>query len=323
MTFDYKARLKTSIRDESIGKLLNNLRMDSSFFTQSNLSSPWAIQMPLINNCMVYHIVVEGRAVFCVDNIEIELSKGDFILFPKGEGHTLNDGNCTTFTPLAQLPIQTVTERYETLSFGGCGASTEMVCGTLLFQHPLVIKLLGILPSHIVIRRETETTSNIVSNISTLLKAETTNIGVGADSMIARLSEILVITAMRQHLFELNDDKLGWLRALEDERIGNALKIIHETPEHHWSLDEIAQKVGMSRTSLAQKFKRLVGNTPMEYLTEWRMSLAFTKLQLSKDSILAIALDIGYQSESAFSRAFKKVIGQSPNEVRKAYKASA
>jgi len=127
---------------------------------------------------------------------------------------------------------------------------------------------------------------------------------------------------MRQYLLELSDEKMGWLGALEDDRIGNALRIIHETPDHHWSLEEIAQKVGMSRTSFAQQFKRLVGNTPMEYLTEWRMSLAYSKLQLSKDSILAIALDIGYQSEAAFSRAFKKVIGQSPNEIRKAYQAS-
>lgn len=322
MTFDYKARLTTAIRDESIGKLLDSLHMESSFFTQSSLSSPWALAMPLMSNCMMYHIVVEGSAVFRIDDTEIELSTGDFILFPKGEGHTLSDGSCKSFTPLSELPIQAVTERYETLSFGGSGSRTDMVCGVLVFQHPLAIKLLGILPSHIVIRRDAEMTSNIIGNISSLLKAETNNIGVGAEGVIARLSDILVITAMRQYLLELNDEKVGWLGALEDDRIGKALKIIHETPDHHWSLEEIAQKVGMSRTSFAQQFKRLVGNTPMEYLTEWRMSLAYSKLQLSKDSILAIALDIGYQSEAAFSRAFKKVIGQSPNEIRKAYQAS-
>lgn len=322
MTFDYKARLTTSIRDESIGKLLDSLHMESSFFTQSSLSSPWALEMPPMSNCMMYHIVVEGSALFRLGDTEIQLYTGDFILFPKGEGHTLSDGSCTSFTPLSELPIQTVTERYETLEFGGSGARTDMVCGVLLFQHPLAIKLLGILPSYILIRRDSETSSNIIGNISSLLKAETNVIGVGAEGVIARLSDILVITAMRQYLLELNDEKVGWLGALEDDRIGRALKIIHETPDHHWSLEEIAKKVGMSRTSFAQQFKRLVGNTPMEYLTEWRMSLAYSKLQLSKDSILAIALDIGYQSEAAFSRAFKKIIGQSPNEIRKAYQAS-
>ena len=322
MSFDYKNRINATINDEPIGKLLDSLRMESAFFTQSALTKPWALSMPPMSNCMMYHIVVEGSALFHLGDTEIQLHSGDFILFPKGEGHTLSDGSCIAYTPLNELPIQAVTERYETLDFGGSGERTDMVCGVLLFQHPLAIKLLGILPSYIVIRRDAETSSNIIGNISSLLKAEANNIGVGAEGVIARLSDILVITAMRQYLLELNDEKVGWLGALEDDRIGNALKIIHESPDHHWSLEEIAQKVGMSRTSFAQQFKRLVGNTPMEYLTEWRMSLAYSKLQLSKDSILAIALDIGYQSEAAFSRAFKKVIGQSPNEIRKAYQAS-
>ena len=126
---------------------------------------------------------------------------------------------------------------------------------------------------------------------------------------------------MRQYVSKLSEDETGWLGALEDDRIGKALTLIHDNPEHHWGLDELARNVGMSRTSFAQQFKRLVGNTPMEYLTEWRMSLAYSKLQLTKDTMLTIALDIGYQSEAAFSRAFKKVMGKTPNEIRKAYQA--
>ena len=323
MSFDYKKRVNTSITDEPIGKLLDSLRMETAFFTQSTLRSPWALTMPPMGNCMMYHIVLTGSAVFRIDNEDTTLNTGDFILFPKGEGHNLSDGHCLSFTPLEALPIKAITERYETLDYGGDGESSSMVCGVLRFQHPLAIKLLGILPSTIVIRRNSQATENLVGNISQLLKSEAVNIGIGSEGVIARLTDILVITAMRQYLLELNDEKMGWLGALEDDRIGQALKIIHETPEHHWSLEELAVKVGMSRTSFAQQFKRLVGNTPMEYLTEWRMSLAYSKLQLSKDSILAIALDIGYQSEAAFSRAFKKMIGQSPKEIRKAYHASA
>ncbi|TRY29819.1 AraC family transcriptional regulator [Aliiglaciecola sp. M165] len=322
MNFDYKNRISTRIKDQPIGRLLDSLRMESAFFTQSRLSMPWALSMPAMHNCMMFHIVAEGSALFQVGNTEIQLNSGDFILFPKGEGHELSDGICQSFTPLDELPINAVTERYETLSFGGGGAQTTMVCGVLLFQHPLAIKLLGILPTFIVIQQDSETPSDIVDNISRLLEAETSTIGMGAEAVIARLADILVITAMRQHLQDLSEDKIGWLGALEDDRIGHALKLIHDSPDHHWSLEELAHDVGMSRTSFAQQFKRLVGNTPMEYLTEWRMSLAYSKLQLSKDSMLVIALDIGYQSEAAFSRAFKKVIGKSPNEVRKAYQTS-
>lgn len=322
MNFDYKNRINVPIKDEPIGKLLDSLRMESAFFTQSLLSMPWAVGMPPMSNCMMFHIVVDGNAVFSIGKTELKLNTGDFILLPKGEGHMLSDACCKSVTPLDELPIKAVTERFETLEFGGGGTQTTMVCGVLPFQHPLAIKLLGILPSYIIIRQDSNMSINMVDNISRLLNAETSTIEIGAEAVIGRLADILVITAMRQHLLELSDEKIGWLGALEDNRIGKALKLIHESPEHHWSLGNLAQNVGMSRTSFAQQFKRLVGNTPMEYLTEWRMSLAYSKLQLSKDSMLAIALDIGYQSEAAFSRAFKKVIGQSPNEIRKAYQAT-
>lgn len=322
MGFDYKARTETPINDEPIGKLLDSLRMESAFFTQSTLSMPWAMSMPSMPNCMMFHIVVEGFATFEIDRQLLRLNPGDFLLFPKGEGHVLSDGQCQHITPLSELPIKVVSERYETLSFGGDGDQTLMVCGVMLFQHPLAIKLLGILPSYIMIRSSDGDSVEIVNSICKLLKSETTNIAVGAEAVIARLADILVIAAMRQYLLELDQEKIGWLGALTDDRIGNALKLIHEKPDHHWSLDELARDVGMSRTSFAQQFKQLVGNTPMDYLTEWRMSLAYSKLQLSKDSMLVIALDIGYQSEAAFSRAFKKVIGNSPSEVRKAYQVS-
>lgn len=293
--------------------------MDSAFFTNSSLSSPWALEMPLMPNCMMFHLIIEGEVTFNVGNAELELKTGDFVLLPKGEGHVLSDGKCATATPLSELPIQHITERFETLEFGGGGEVSRLVCGVLLFQHPLAIKLLGILPSHIKIGSEAKESAGIVNSISELLRAETQNIAVGAEAVISRLADILVIAAMRQYLCELDGNHLGWLSALEDDRIGRALRLIHDEPAKHWSLEELASAVGMSRTSFAQQFKHLVGNTPIDYLTEWRMSLAFSRLQLSKDTVLAIALDIGYQSEASFSRTFKKIIGKSPSQVRKDY----
>ncbi|MEM0912162.1 MAG: AraC family transcriptional regulator [Pseudomonadota bacterium] len=319
MQFDYKKRISTKIDDHPVGKLLDNLRMESAFFTASNFSSPWAAKMPEMANCMMFHIIVEGTSHFQVEDKVFTLQKGDFVLFPKGEGHVLSDGQCTQITPLADLPIRSVTERYETLDFGGDGEKSTLVCGVLLFQHPLAIKLLGILPSHIIIKEETQASASAVRAISDLLASETQRIAVGADAVIGRLADIMVISAMREYLNGLGDSEIGWLSALQDDRIGRSLTLLHEYPEKHWSLEELASEVGMSRTSFAQQFKRLVSNTPMDYLTEWRMSLAYSKLQMSDATILSIALDIGYQSEAAFSRAFKKIIGKRPSDVRKAY----
>ena len=321
MSFDYKTRTATQIADHPVGKLLDSLRMESAFYTHSRLTRPWGMAMPPMPNCMMYHIVLEGAAEFRVEDSVFSLEEGGFVLFPAGTGHILSDGECKTITPLAELPIESVTERYETLDFGGGGGACTMVCGAMLFQHPLAIKLLGILPRFIKIHADSEDSASIVTRVAELLKSESQSVSVGAEAVISRLADILVIAAMRQYLSGLDDSQTGWLTALEDDRIGKSLKLIHDQPDRHWSLEELATAVGMSRTSFATQFKKLVGNTPMDYLTEWRMSLAYSSLQLTKDTMLSIALDIGYQSEAAFSRAFKKVIGRGPLEVRKDYQA--
>lgn len=322
MGFDFRQRTATRIDDHPVGRLLNSLRMDSAFYTNSKLSRPWGMRMPRMANCMMYHLVLKGRVEFQVEDAVFTLQEGDFVLFPKGDGHSLSDGQCKIFTPLSRLPIKSITERYETLSFGGNGEASHLVCGAMLFQHPLAIKLLGILPPFIRIHAKAENAAGIVNPIAELMKSESQAVSVGAEAVISRLADILVIAAMRQYLSELDATQTGWLNALEDERIGKALKLIHNRPDRHWSLEELAAAIGMSRSSFAQAFKKLVGNTPMDYLTEWRMSIAYSSLQLTKDTVLSIALDVGYQSEAAFSRAFRKVIGKSPNEVRKAYQSS-
>jgi AraC-like DNA-binding protein len=319
MSFDYKKRVATQIADHPIGKLLDSLRMESAFYTSSELMRPWGMAMPPMPNCMMYHLVLEGASEFRIADSVFSLEEGSFVLFPKGEGHIISDGECETITPLAELPIQSVTERYETLRFGGSGEVARMVCGAMLFRHPLAIKLLGILPPYIKIHPDSKDSVSIVNSVAQLLKSESESVSVGAEAVISRLADILVIAAMRQYLSELDDSETGWLAALQDDRIGKSLKLVHDQPDKHWSLEELAIAVGMSRTSFATQFKKLVGNTPMDYLTEWRMSLAFSRLQLTSDTVLSIALDIGYQSESAFSRAFKKSIGKSPVEVRKDY----
>lgn len=321
MSFDYKKRLATQIADHPVGRLLDSLRMESAFYTCSKLTRPWAMAMPSMPNCMMYHIVLEGTAEFRVEDSAFSLEEGGFVLFPGGDGHILYDGECNTITPLTELPIESVTERYETLDFGGGGEASRLVCGAMLFQHPLAIKLLGILPPFIKIHPDSEDSVNIVNSVAAMLKLESRSVSVGAEAVISRLADILVIAAMRQYMSGLDDSQTGWLTALEDDRIGKSLKLIHDQPDRHWTLEELATAVGMSRTSFATQFKKLIGNTPMDYLTEWRMSLAYSSLQLTKDTMLSIALDIGYQSEAAFSRAFKKVIGKGPMEVRKEYQA--
>lgn len=319
MVFDFRQRLATPINNEPIEALLASLQMQSAFFTASHLYSPWGMAMPRMQQSMMFHLLLEGEASFAINDECLSLKAGDFVLLPRGEGHHISDGICRNFIPLEQLPIVAVTKRYETLTLGNpttSSVSCRMVCGALLFQHPLALKLLGVLPAYVVMRAEQSVLHTMVLNISELLKTETQNLDIGAEAMIARLADILVLAALRQYLTTLPPEQTGWFGSLADQRITQALRLIQQQPAKHWTLAELAQEVAMSRTRFAQQFKRLLGNTPTEYLTQWRMSLACSRLQSGQDTVLAIALDVGYQSESAFSRAFKKAMGMNPREWR-------
>jgi AraC-like DNA-binding protein len=272
--------------------------------------------MPSIDNCMMFHLVVEGKAKLQIQSDHIEMNAGDFFLLPKGTGHSLSDETTSIYTTLNDLPIEVVNESFERLNHGGGGAKTIMLCGAITFTHPLTMRLLGILPKEITINKSSKV-NDVVNTLAELLTNEAFNKAIGSNGAISRLAELMVITALRQHLESQKNSKVGWIGALEDKKISKAIQLVHESPSSHWSLDDLANKVGMSRTSFAVEFKRLVGNSPMDYLTEWRMSLAYADLQNTKSNILTIAISYGYQSESAFSRAFKKAIGYPPGEIRK------
>lgn len=298
--------------------------MESVFCTQSTLRSPWGISMPAIDHCMMFHLLASGTAHIQALNtqsepLNIDMQAGDFILLPKGIGHVLSDGESNNHVPLNKLPIKFINEHFEQLEFGGNGRQAIMLCGAITFKHPLTLKLLETLPNAIYIQKDDSANQSIQSLVH-LLSNEAINTDIGTSGMITRLADLLVITALRQYLEHqqgTHPNTLNWVGALADARITKAVQLVHKFPEKHWSLEELATQVGMSRTNFAVEFKRLVGNSPMDYLTAWRMSLAYTNFQTTKDSILTIATQYGYQSESAFSRAFKKVIGFSPGEVRK------
>lgn len=316
MSFDYKARIHTEIKGSSIGRLLDKMSLESVFCTHSRFTIPWGIEMPRMDNCMMFHIVINGNACLCVNDEKYELNSGEFVLLPRGEGHILSCGTSSFYTNLVDLPIEIINDRYERLIFGGGGDKTEMLCGAIVFKHPLTLRLLDMLPNSILVKQESARYSAL-NSIVDLLESETSKSEDGSAGAISRLADLLVITSLRDYIESEDAEELGWIGALEDSRISKAIDLVHKHPSRHWNLEDLSAEVGMSRTSFTGEFKRLVGNSPMEYLTEWRMSLAYGDLQNTKSSILQIALDYGYQSESAFSRAFKRTIGQSPSTVRK------
>ena len=317
MALDIKKRFESRIGNDPSGQILHLLQMKSVFYTRADLQHPWGIEMPSINNSMMFHLVVSGTFLTRINSKEVKLSAGDFIIIPHGEGHEIKSQTGVAMTQLEDLPIAYVTECYETLSFGGNGDLCELICGAVTFDHPVSGRLIDILPDYIYIESAKSDLTNSLRTLMQLLAEETRQMSIGGEAVITRLADIVVIQALREYLSSQDELDVGWLNALKDKRIGKSLALMHEFPGHNWSVAELAEKVNMSRTSFAQLFRKLVGNTPIEYLTEWRMTVAYKSLLQSDDKILNIALDLGYKSESSFSRAFKKLKGLSPGEVRK------
>lgn len=301
----------------SLGDVFQLLKMQSVFYTHSELSTPWGMKIPAMAQSLMFHIVLQGNCSIEVEGKTSDLTEGDFIIVPHGLGHTIFDHNSSHCVELFDLPLQAISGHYDVLQYGGDGAKTILMCGAVSFSHPITERLLNLMPQFVKIDSGHELYSRSIQNTINMLATETRNSRVGDEAVITRLADILVIQSLRAWLDSQDASKAGWLIAFQDKRLGAAIKCMHHQPEHSWTVAQLAGEAGMSRTSFAEQFKHLVGESPLQYLTHWRMAIARGQLLHSKLNILEIALNVGYQSEAAFSRAYKKVEGVNPSTTRK------
>lgn len=302
---------------DPLGDVFHLLTMKSVFYTHSELTSPWGMEMPAIPQSLMFHIVVQGHCYVMVKGQTTQLSKGDFLMVPHGLGHHIFDHASSYCAPLFDLPIEQLTKHYEILRYGGKGEKTVLLCGAVSFEHPIASRLLALMPQFVQIDSDHHQYNQTIKNTMNMLATEAKCTGVGSEAVITRLADIIVIQSLRAWLDTLDTDNNGWLAALHDKRLSKAIICIHNQPEKSWTVGQLATEAGMSRTSFAEHFKRMVGESPLQYLTQWRMALATSQLIHSKESILEVALNLGYQSEAAFSRAYKKVVGVTPSTTRR------
>jgi AraC-like DNA-binding protein len=297
--------------------------MDGVFYARSELTDPWAIAMPPIPNCLMFHVVTAGRCWLEDDAGDpVRLEPGVFALIPHGEGHRLS---CTPGQPavdLFDIPREEIGEHYEVIRHGGDpgggGQSTQLICGAVRFEHPAARRLASFLPRRMVIESWTAPQSAWIRSTLHLMAEEARAMQPGGETLITRLADILVIQAIRTWIAEDPAARTGWLGALQDPQIGRALQQIHRDPAAAWSVASLAAAASMSRSAFAARFAALVGESPMQYVARHRMQQAVTWLREETTPMAEIARRLGYCSEAAFSRAFKRVIGQSPGAVRRA-----
>ena len=302
---------------DPLGEALHLLRMTGVFYSRSEAKAPFGVEVPPGSPYLLFHVMVSGRGWLEFEGVEPQLVQtGDFVLVPHGNGHKMVSELGYPAFNIFDLPRQKISERYELITYDGGGEPISMICVAVRFDHPAAHQLLQLLPRFIHIEAWRSPHFEWVQSTLRLMAAEAKALRPGGETVMTRLADILVIQAIRSWIEQDPAAQTGWLGALQDKHIGNAILAIQKEPERAWSVATLAQEVAMSRSAFAARFKELVEESPMQYVTRWRMNVALTWLREGDLSLSELAGRLGYQSEAAFSRAFKRAIGISPGAAR-------
>ncbi|WP_341679190.1 AraC family transcriptional regulator [Niveibacterium sp. SC-1] len=303
---------------DPLGDALQFLRMRGVFYCYSEVSTPWAIEMPAMADALMFHFVAQGSCKLQLGSTPArELSEGAFVLVPQGRAHLMFDGAAAPAVALFDLERELVADRYERLRHGGGGAKTVVICGAVHFDDAAAQAVLALLPPALFIDAARSRHAGWVRDTLRLMAEELGEQRAGSEAVATRLADILVIQAIRDWMEGEPAGQGGWLAALNDRQIGRAIAGIHRDPSHAWTLESLAALAAMSRTAFAERFNSLVGVPPMRYLAQWRMQTATRLLRETDDPLARIAMQVGYESEAAFSRAFKREFGHAPGAARR------
>jgi AraC-like DNA-binding protein len=291
--------------------------MNGAYYCRSELTAPWGLTLPATPGYLWFHVVTAGRLRLETGDDASSIQLGDLALVPHGEGHVLRSEPGAAAPGILELERQHVSDRYEILRHGDGGAPTGLICGAVRFEHPAARNLVEILPSTIQIEASSSPRLEWIQSLLRLMAVEAGELRPGSEAVITRLGDILVIQAIRAWMESDPAARSGWLGALRDPQIGRAISLIHGHPARDWTVASLADELAMSRSAFAARFTELVGEPAMRYLARWRMHMAVAALKEEGATVGQLADRLGYRSEAAFSRAFKRVIGVSPGTIRR------
>ncbi len=302
---------------DPLGETLHLLRLTGTLYCRAELTAPWGIDLPSFEGCMMFHIITAGQCFMQIGSDEpVLLRRGDLVLIPHGKGHRVFSDSKAHIEPLFDIPVEKVSERYEIMRHGNGGIATHLTCGVLRFDQPAAQRLVEALPTVMHHGAWDGEPDGWMQSTVQLIIGEAAALRPGGETVITRLADILVIQAIRGWIDRAPEAQQGWIAALRDEKIGRALALIHRSPEKQWSVAGLANAASMSRSAFSARFTELLSESPVRYLTTWRMQLARTQIRSTAMPLYQIAQQIGYESESAFSRAFKREYGYSPGALR-------
>ncbi|RON49321.1 AraC family transcriptional regulator [Pseudomonas frederiksbergensis] len=313
---------------DALSQTLRVVHLVGAIFINARFTAPWCYQSPSADSAapflepgaervVIFHLVTEGECYVELGNDPpLLLNAGDVVVFPQGDAHRMSSEPGLKPASGARLDA-VLARRPRQLSHGGGGAVTRLVCGYLACDKRLAGMLLTGLPAVIRVNVRGSNAGIWLESSVRYALAEARSPRPGGEGVLAKLAEVLFIEVLRLHMNEHGEGRTGWLAGVGDRIVGAALNALHTQPSHCWTLEELARTASTSRSVLAERFQQLVGSSPMQYLTQWRMLLAANLLRRSNTSLARIAEEVGYQTDTAFSRAFRREFGAPPAAWRR------
>jgi AraC-like DNA-binding protein len=311
-----------------LSDVLKAIRLDGAFFYNAELTSPWsfreppsAVVAPYVStsgrHVIIYHLITEGRCAASLEGDKpIGVGSGDIVIFPHGDAHILANGSAQTVDLEPKLH-EIFSKGLKLAHSGGGGEVTKLVCGYMSCDPQLSSALLAGLPSLFRVPIRDDAAGQWLEN-NIRFSVEQAGAGAGGDAVLSKLSELLFVETIRRYIAQLPTEETGWLAGVRDLEVGNALALLHRAPAKPWTIATLAREIGVSRSVLAERFRYYLNEPPMSYLTRWRLQLAARMLKSSSRGVADIAADVGYESEAAFNRAFKRQFTLPPARFRDA-----
>ena len=316
---------------DALSEALNTVRMTSAVFFNVHCTAPWGFAVPPLrevaqvlapsaDRLVGFCLVTEGKACFRFDSAEeVLVSAGDILIKPHGDPHTVSNGSPAALIDSAVVLQRILAGDLSTVRLGGGGETTEFVCGYFGCERHAARLFLAGLPAAMKINVRHDPSGQWLENSIRHLLSEAWSGRAGRTALLSKMADALFIEALRRYMEQLPEGQIGWLAGARDPVVGATLALLHRKPWHHWSLGEVATEVAVSRSVLTRRFASFLGEPPMTYLARWRLQLAARILQTTQKTILQVCADVGYESEAAFNRAFKREFGLPPAQYRRKF----
>jgi len=318
-----------------LSEVLRIVTLEGAFFYNAEFSAPWGFRSPPSHkvapyvspsggHVIIFHLLTEGRGTAVVEGGErVPLQAGDIVVFPHGDPHVITNGSPRR-TQDNEKELHTILSQGLKISrLGGGGEVTRFVCGYMACEPRLGRLVLAGLPPIFKVSIRDDPTGHWLEQSIRFSVDDAGTARPGGDAVLAKLSEVLFVETLRRYVAGWPEGRTGWLAGARDPEIGRALAAMHRRPAHPWTLADLAKEAGISRSVFAERFRQLLDEPPMTYLITWRLQLGARMIRTSNLSIAQVAAEVGYESEPAFNRAFKRAFGVPPARFRVQSRQSA